>query len=410
MEKVVDCIVVGGGPSGLRAAEVVAAKGRSLVLCDAMPSVGRKFLVAGKGGLNFTNISERLAENYRGSFEKLATWEDLLRDADSAAFRKWVSDFGIESVVKPNGRVYPAGMKSAPLLRRWVERLRASGVRFLMRHRLVSLRQDQNSGWCLGFDTPLGNAEIFAKSVVLALGGGSWPQTGSDGKWQEILLEKGIEVTPFYPANCGWDFTDSVFQEAAGLPLKNIVVRCGSEEATGELLVTDTGFEGGCIYRLTPFLRKNPNLFVDLKPSFSREQLLAKLMNCKRFHLQEAIERCRIQECGRRILLAHPAKSEWLNAQIFVEALKALPFSFRGPRPLDEAISSAGGVCWSELDEGLMLRKMRGVFLAGEMIDWEAPTGGYLLQGCFSLGTRSGKSALTFLENAKIFSGERKDA
>ncbi len=358
-----------------------------------MPSVGRKFLVAGKGGLNFTNVSEKISEAYSGTQAGSDVWGSLLGESGAEDFREWARELGVESIAKPNGRVYPAKMKAAPMLRRWVQKLKAGGGQIFVNHRLAGIGREVGGEWRLDFETPEGRRVEVARAVVLAMGGGSWPQTGSDGKWQEMLQGLGVGIAPLHPANCGWDFAEPVFGKAAGMPLKNIVARCGDIEVKGEILVTDTGLEGGAIYRLTPFLRGHPLVTVDLKPAFSRSDLLDKMQECKRFHLEEAFERCRVRDCGKVLMESHPLRETWKTAEEFVSAVKALPFPLARSRPLDEAISSAGGVCWSGLDENLMLRELPGIFLAGEMIDWEAPTGGYLLQGCFSTGTRAGRGA-----------------
>ncbi len=391
--------VVGAGPAGLRAAQVAAERGISVTVFDAMPSAGRKFLVAGRGGLNLTNTDPHFENNYSGPEMPPELWKSLLSDFGPHALREWAEGLGVETFAASSGRVYPQGMKSAPLLRRWIARLKSQGVSFSHRHKWTGFVAASGEGWQVTFATPEGPRIIETRALLLALGGGSWPQTGSDGSWQEVLQSSGVEVHPLMSANCGWEVSwpGEVVREIAGHPLKNIRGFVGAASAHGELMITDYGLEGGVIYALTPFLRQSPILRLDLKPAFSFEDLLAKLSKSPRFHLHEAFERCRLQETARGILRNHPAASSWHTAEDFAGAVKALPIELLGPRPLPEAISSAGGVRWSELDEHLMLRKYPGIFLAGEMLDWEAPTGGYLMQGCFSTGTRAGHSAANFL-------------
>ncbi|MEI6279004.1 MAG: TIGR03862 family flavoprotein [Verrucomicrobiae bacterium] len=386
--------VVGGGPAGLRAAEVASDAGARVAVFDAMPSVGRKFLVAGRGGLNITNTDRAISEKYSGPEMPGDIWRGLLGSFSPEALREWVETLGLRTFSASSGRVYPEQMKSAPLLRRWVARLRGRGVEFFPRHRWTGLQRSQTGGWHLEFQTPSGTVRAGTNAAVLALGGGSWPVTGSDGSWRQAFDSLGIAVSPLVPANCGWetDWPEDVLQHACGQPLKNIRARAGETSAAGELMITRYGLEGGTIYALTPALRADPAVFLDFKPSFSRDDLIARLP--AKFHLNEAFERCHIQEPARVLMRGRAAR--WTSREGFADAVKAFPITLTGPRPLAEAISSAGGVCWSELDETLMLRRFPGIFVAGEMVDWEAPTGGYLMQGCFSTGTRAGGAAAKF--------------
>jgi len=391
--------IVGAGPAGLRAAQVAAERGIGVAVFDAMPSAGRKFLVAGRGGLNLTNTAPHFEDNYSGPEMPPDLWKNLLSDFGPEALRNWAEDLGVETFAASSGRVYPRGMKSAPLLRRWIVLLKSLGVSFFHRHKWTGFAATPAGAWQLSFRTPEGIRTVETRAAILALGGGSWPQTGSDGGWQEVLQSSGVEVHPLMPANCGWEvpWPSAVIREVAGHPLKNIRGFAGDASAHGELMITDYGLEGGVVYALTPSLRTAPVLRLDLKPAFSSEDLLAKLSKSPRFHLHEAFERCRLQETARGILRNHPAASSWRTAEDFAGAVKSLPIQLAGPRPLAEAISSAGGVRWTGLDDRLMLRNHPGIFLAGEMLDWEAPTGGYLMQGCFSTGTRAGHSAADFL-------------
>lgn len=386
--------IIGGGPAGLRAAEVASAEAR-VTLFDAKPSVGRKFLVAGKGGLNITKAEDfsHFATQYRGTDFPEPLWTRMLAEFDPDALRQWAAGLGIETFVASTGRVYPKAMKAAPLLRRWVERLRANGVIFKLKHRWKGL--DENGD--LEFQTPTGPATHKADAVILACGGGSWPETGSDGGWVATLKNLGIAVSPLAPANCGWEvaWPAALLADAEGLPLKNIRARSGEQTAKGELLITSYGLEGGAIYQLGPALRENGQLFIDLKPEVSIEQLVRKLGLLKRNFLAEARSRWRLSDAALTLLNHLIDTPE--TAEALAEATKSLPIQLTQPRPLAEAISSAGGVAWVELDENLMLTKRPGIFCAGEMIDWEAPTGGYLMQGCFASGTHAAESALAYL-------------
>lgn len=391
--------VVGAGPAGLRAAELASEAGAQVAVFDAMPSAGRKFLVAGRGGLNLTNTGGDSGAKYSGPDLPGALWEGLLRDFDPAALRQWAEDLGAKTFSAANGRVYPEAMKSAPLLRRWIARLKSGGVRFYHRHKWTGLGTTSKPGiYELQFQTPSGSCRVEAGSVVFALGGGSWPNTGSDGSWQAVFHTMGVAVHPLVPANCGWEtaWPREVVETTAGHPLKNVRGSAGGLTAHGELLITDYGLEGGVIYALTPALRESPLLHLDLKPAFSFEDLLARLPGGDRLHLGEAFERCRIQESARPLMKTHPDCAAWKTPRDFAMAVKALPIRFSGPRPIGEAISSAGGVCWKEVDQNLMLKNLPGIFLAGEMLDWEAPTGGYLMQGCFSTATRAGIAAAKY--------------
>lgn len=388
--------VVGAGPAGLRAAEVAVQSGVRVAVFDAMPSAGRKFLVAGRGGLNLTNTDHDIAAKYSGLPADLC--QELLDQFGPDALCRWAEGLGVETFVASSGRVYPKGMKSAPLLRRWIARLKSQGVHFYSRHRWSGIHPGSGQ-WRVEFQTTTGLVEIEAKAVLFALGGGSWPQTGSDGNWQQSFRDIGIGVRPLVPANCGWEvaWPQQVIQEAAGHPLKNIRGSAGDTTEYGELMITTYGLEGGLIYTLTPALRNSPTILLDLKPAFGFEDLLSKMPQAPRFHLHEAFERCRIQPTARVLMRHHLDSPTWTTPMAFARAVKSLPITLSSPRPIAEAISSAGGVRWEEVDANLMVKGHPGIFLAGEMLDWEAPTGGYLMQGCFSTGTRAGLAAATFL-------------
>ncbi len=386
--------MIGGGPAGLRAAEVAASSGLQVTLYDGKASVGRKFLVAGKGGLNLTHGEslDQFVTRYSGPGQPAEIWESLISGFDPAALRAWAAELGVDTFQATSGRVYPKALKAAPLLRRWIERLRGLGIRFEMNHRLTSLEPGRNHQ--LGFAN---GASTSADAVILALGGGSWAKTGSDGGWTSIFENLGIAHHPLAPANCGWEhvWSPEVLAAAEGKPLKNIHVRAGDQLAIGELMVTRYGLEGGAIYQLGAALRAMPGpvIAIDFKPTFTLAQLVAKMESVRRDFLTEARVRWKLAAPAHAILSRQP----WMDADALAREVKQCVIPLSRPRPIDEAISSAGGVCWEELDDSLMLQKLPGVFVAGEMIDWEAPTGGYLMQGCFATATRAAKSAAAWL-------------
>lgn len=392
--------VIGGGPAGLRAAEIASAGGAAVTLFDAKPSVGRKFLVAGRGGLNLTHVEPpaEFAMRYRGPGSTADWWRVALADFDSDALRRWAADLGVETFAASTGRVYPRELKAAPLLRRWIQRLRAGGVEFVMNHRWVDVAP--GAPLRLDFHSPQRLRSMEADAVILALGGGSWPETGSDGAWTTILERLGVAVSRLAPANCGWEVDwPAVILGFGGVPLKNLTASAGNATARGELLITRYGLEGGALYKLGPVLRQmeKPALVIDFKPDLRHAQLVAKLGPNPRNPFPEARQRWRLSEAAWAIVQYHLPAESVASAEALAAAVKACAVPMTQPRPLAEAISSAGGVAWSELDAGLMLRRIPGVFVAGEMIDWEAPTGGYLIQGCFVTGTRAARASLAWL-------------
>ncbi len=408
-----DVAVVGGGPAGLRAAEVAALGGALVIVFEQKPSVGRKFLVAGKGGLNLTHEAsvDEFARHYTvaemDSDSALALWRILLRGFDANALRLWAGSLGIETFCASSGRVYPMEMKSAPLLRRWVERLRGLGVEFRMRQRWTGLRSEKGLELEFsGASDEAGDSEVQvvrAGAAVLALGGASWPQTGSTGIWSSILGGLGVKIAPLMASNCGWEcsWPQDVIERCEGRPLKNVRVSTGGECVRGELLVTRYGLEGGALYALGAALRAHPRptLSIDFKPDSSPESLLARLGSARHNFLEEAALRWRLGETVNCLLKGLLRDSPPESAEAMVRAVKHCEIRLEKSRPVEEAISSAGGVRFEELDESLMVRNLPGVFVAGEMLAWDAPTGGYLLQGCFSTGTCAGEGALHWTTN-----------
>jgi len=395
-----DVLIVGGGPAGLRAAEIVSAAGRRTVLADHKPSVGRKFLVAGRGGLNLTHSEP--VENFPARYnDATGLWPRLLADFSPDDLRAWAKDLGIETFVGTSGRVFPESKQAAPLLRRWIARLREQGVSFRARHELAGFSREKDGSWSVVFRTAEGEKTVSARAVIFALGGASWPQTGSDGAWVNIFTNAGIKIAPLLPANCGYEvaWPAELLAEAEGQPLKNIVVRAGDESVAGELLITKYGLEGGAIYQLGRTLRamEQPVITIDLKPSFRVEQLVRKVEAApSQYGLRDrAVDVWRLSRAAAALL-----KSDEPSCSALELATRAKNYQIvlRGPRPIDEAISTSGGVGWDTLDETLMLKSHPGLFCAGEMIDWDAPTGGYLLQGCFSTATRAARGALTFVQ------------
>ncbi len=382
----------------MRAAEIASGNGMAVTVFDAKPSVGRKFLVAGRGGLNLTKDEPRdvFATRYAGPDQPEGFWQSLIAEFDSGALRAWAAGLGVETFVASSKRVYPKEMKAAPLLRRWLQRLRAAGVEFAMRHRWTGITRSGDR-LAFTFETDDGPKTVQADAGILALGGGSWPETGSDGGWLEPVHTLGIQTSPLVSANCGWEtaWSAEVLEAAEGEPLKNVSALAGGHEAIGELLVTRYGLEGGIIYQLGPALRamELPIITIDLKPSLSVEQLVAKLGPIRRNFLVEACQRWKLSKAAAALLAFSQRLNPASSCEEIAAACKACSIPLDRPRPIAEAISSAGGICWAELDHDLMLKKMPGLFVAGEMIDWEAPTGGYLMQGCFATGTRAGRAA-----------------
>ncbi|MCP1373092.1 TIGR03862 family flavoprotein [Dyella lutea] len=401
--------VVGGGPAGLMAAEQLCQAGLAVDLYDAMGSVGRKFLLAGKGGLNLTH-GEGFADfvgRYGASAAQVGAW---LREFDAEALRDWARGLGVETFVGSSGRVFPSDLKAAPLLRRWVRRLHADGVRFHMHHRWSGWRDDG----ALRFSTPDGERAVAPAATVLALGGGSWPQLGSDGAWMDVLAAAGVATTPLEAANCGFEhaWSEHLASRFAGAPLKAVVAHWQDADGTsrqrqGECVISGYGLEGSLLYAIGPALRRQIRergeaaLQLDLAPGYSVDLLAARLAAPRGRHsLGDWLRRRAGLDAAKCALVFEVADKTLLaDAARLAALVKALPLTFSAPRPVAEAISTAGGVTLAALDESLMLIDRPGVFCAGEMLDWEAPTGGYLLTACFASGRRAGLGAVAWLQS-----------
>ena len=395
--------VIGGGPAGLMAAEVLSAGGARVDVYDSLPSVGRKFLLAGRGGLNLTHSEAGPAFRARYAEAEPALTPALLAFG-AEALRDWAAGLGVETFVGTSGRVFPRDLKAAPLLRAWLHRLRAGGVVFHTRHRWT--------GWdasgALVFESPAGPSAVRPDATVLALGGASWQRLGSDGAWVPWLAARGVPVHPLKPSNCGFDvaapWSGFLRERFAGHPVKPVAASVGAQRQQGEFVLTDTGVEGSLIYAFSAPLREaiaregRAVLTLDLLPQHSPEQVLAEVQRPRGGRSLATHLKSRLGIQGLKLALLHEVVgADALNdGERLAAALKALPITLAATRPIDEAISTAGGVPFDAMDESGMLLALPGVFCAGEMLDWEAPTGGYLLTACFATGRTAGQGALAW--------------
>jgi uncharacterized flavoprotein (TIGR03862 family) len=376
-----DIAIIGAGPAGLMAAERLSGRGLKVTVFDAMATPGRKFLMAGRGGLNLTH-SEPLAKfiaRYGDRADRVGSWLAQFSPED---LRSWADGLGAETFVGSSGRVFPKAMKASGLLRHWLRRLAEAGVAFHLRHRWIGFDGDR-----LQFEGAV--RSVAARATVLALGGASWPKLGSDAGWVSILAARGVAIVPLKPANCGFEIGWSAhFRErAAGQPLKNIALSLGGAPVLGEMVVTRHGIEGGAVYAISAALRDRlpAVLSLDLKPQMEVDALARRLAERRKGRSLSAWLAAELKMSPLAYsLLREVAEVVPDDPAALARLIKAVPLKVEGTRPIAEAISSAGGVSFDAVDAALMLRALPGVFVAGEMLDWEAPTGGYLLQGCFS--------------------------
>ncbi len=425
-------MVVGGGPAGLMAAERLADGGAQVHLYDAMRSVGRKFLLAGKGGLNLTH-SEDFDQFVSRYGEGRKPLEPMLLRFGPPQLREWAAGLGIDTFVGSSGRVFPNDMKAAPLLRAWLHRLREQGVQFHMRHRCIGLAAATSgmSPAALRFDTSQAEVVVHAGVVVLALGGASWSRLGSDGAWVHWLQALGVPVAALRPSNCGFEVTgpsqrvgggwsEHFATRHAGEALKSVAIELRDAAAqpwrrTGEFVITDYGVEGGLIYAASARLREaldaagRATLYLDLLPARSLEWVAAELAHPRGSRSLSTHLKARLGLAGVKAGLLHELldKATLADAPRLAAMIKALPLVLTAARPIDEAISSAGGVRFDAMDDTLMLQEAAGVFCAGEMLDWDAPTGGYLLSACLATGRAAGQGALQWLQRRTAQDGAR---
>ncbi len=421
--------IIGGGPAGLMAAEVIAAAGHQVSVYDAMPSVGRKFLLAGVGGMNITHAEP--AEDFRARYSASVHFLNSLKQFDANTLRNWVHDLGVETFVGTSGRVFPADMKAAPLLRAWLHRLREQGVKFYPRHRWLgwaekSKANDDKSKESgdklkakgaiqLNFSAPEHESPfaVAVDAVVLALGGASWQRLGSDGAWVPLLRECEIQINELVPSNCGFDVTwsEHMRTEHAGAPLHGVGLSCvdlqgRTRSVLSEAIVSSYGIEGTGIYALSKHLREQLEqqgtalLNIDLLPDFSPDKIVQRLNKPREKNSLSNFLRKQLNLSPVKLALLREltTKNTFENPELLALVIKKLSLTLTAIRPIDEAISSAGGIAAKELDNAFMLKKMPGIFCAGEMLDWDAPTGGYLLTGCFASGRAAGFGVTAWLK------------
>lgn len=400
--------IIGAGPAGLMAAEALAQSGAKVTVYDAMPSAGRKLLMAGRGGLNLTH-SEPLPQ-FLARFGDAASYLKTAIEAfPPSALREWSEALGQPTFVGSSGRVFPQAFKASPLLRAWLRRLDSMGVQFALRHRWRGWDDEGH----LSFETPEGRRTVETHATILALGGASWPRLGSDGSWAEALAAKGVAISPLRPANCGFTvaWSDIFRDRFQGQPLKGISLSFGAQVVRGEAMVTAAGIEGGAIYALSAPLREavlaqgQATLHVALRPDLDRSDLAARLAapRGKQSFSNWLRKAAHLSPVGIGLLqeaaISSGVSLSQLSAAELAGWINAVPVRLNGVAPIARAISTAGGIGIDELDDDFMLRRLPGVFAAGEMLDWEAPTGGYLLQASFATGAAAGRGVLRWLES-----------
>ncbi len=406
-------VVIGAGPAGLMAAEQVAAAGYQVDLFDAMPSVGRKFLRAGIGGLNLTHSEDH--EAFVGRYSHAEQVRPWLSDFGPEQLQNWAATLGIETFTGSSGRVFPVQKKASPMLRLWLQRLRLQGVRIHTRHRWTDWSAMVGAHRLVFEVSAPGRAvrslEISARAVVLALGGGSWSRLGSDGRWQSLLARSGVQLSPFTPSNCGFDYPWSEFMRHhfAGQPLKSVALSVDADSPqwrVGEAMISRHGVQGGLIYHASRTLQQRieregfTHIYWDLLPDRTLAEIRGILAQPRGKQSQANFLRKRLAFSGARAALLHELAPQAVrDPGTLAKAIKCLPQRLHSARPLDEAISTGGGVVATELDQALMLRRCPGVFCAGEMLDWDAPTGGYLLNACLASGRVAGKGVIAFLQH-----------
>jgi len=414
-------MVVGGGPAGLMAAEVLGEAGAQVHLYDAMASVGRKFLLAGKGGLNLTHSEPAAEFASRFGLRRREVGEWLNRFG-AAQLRAWAESLGVPTFVGSSGRVFPSDMKAAPLLRAWLHRLRhpqqGHAVQFHMRHRWIGWDAGSGQGLAMRFESPNGPVQAQADVLVLALGGASWPRLGSDGTWVAPLVARGVDVAPLLPANCGFDvaggWSPHFAERFAGQPFKSVALRVADPggdvfERKGEFVATSTGVEGSLIYAASSRLRDTiaasgeAILHVDLLPALSNEQVTRQVAHPRGSRSLSSHLKSRLGLDGIKAGLLHEvlSREQMKDNALLVATIKAVPLRLAAARPVAEAISSAGGVRFQAMDRDLMLSSCPGVFCAGEMLDWEAPTGGYLLTAAMASGRVAALGAVRYLDRSR---------
>ncbi len=403
MKNIKNIAIIGGGPSGLIAGEIIASAGLKVTIYDAMPTVGRKFLLAGRGGLNLTH-SEDL-EKFTSRYFASSNWlKPYIEGFNPQKLRKWCEELGEETFVGTSGRVFPRNMKASVLLRAWLKRLDNLGVNFCLRHSWQGFDKDD----LIFSDSQEKIIKVKADATLLALGGASWPHLGSNVSWVCILSKYGVKIAELRPSNCGFvsNWSQYLIDKFAGTPLKSVAIRYQEFSQKGEIILTKQGIEGGAVYALSSSLREaiksegKAVLYLDLRPEMSIANLAQKLQIRSKKSLSNYLRKAGFSEVASVLLNELIPKNQLANAdsEMLASYLKNLPITLTSTTDIARAISTAGGVKHESVDENFMLKAKSGVFVAGEMLDWEAPTGGYLLQGCFSTGVGAAKGMLDYIK------------